>query len=81
MNTYETTAIVEDHGQVRVGGVPFQSGTEVEVTIKPAQNGAQAIATASDRAARLLTALDKARNTAPVEPLHREELYDRKVPR
>ncbi len=80
MNTYATTATVEDHGEVRVTGVPFAPGTEVEVTIKPAQNGGQATAAApTDRAARLFAALDKARNTEPVGPLRREELYDRKV--
>ena len=30
MNTYETTATVEAQGQVRVAGVPFAPGTEVE---------------------------------------------------
>jgi hypothetical protein len=35
MNSYETTATVEDHGQVRVAGVPFAPGTEVDVTISP----------------------------------------------
>jgi hypothetical protein len=35
MNTYETTATVEDHGQVHLAGVPFAPGTEVEVTISP----------------------------------------------
>ena len=39
MNTYETTATVEDNGQVHVDGVPFAPGTEVEVTLKPAQKG------------------------------------------
>ena len=34
MNTYETTATVEDLGQVRVAGVPFAPGTEVEVMIR-----------------------------------------------
>ena len=34
---------------------------------------------ATDRAGRLFAALDKARNTEPVGPLRREELYDRKV--
>ena len=33
MNTYETTATVEGQGEVRVAGVPFAAGTEVEVTI------------------------------------------------
>jgi hypothetical protein len=76
MSTYETTATVEDNGQVHVAGVPFEPGTEVEVTIKPAPNGGPAVL---DRAARLFAALDKARNTEPVGPLRREELYDRKV--
>jgi hypothetical protein len=40
MNTYETTATVEDHGQVRVIGVPFAPGTEVEVTISPKRRSA-----------------------------------------
>ena len=39
MTTYETSATVEEQGQVRVAGVPFAPGTAVEVTIKPAQNG------------------------------------------
>jgi hypothetical protein len=80
MTTYETSATVEEQGQVRVAGVPFAPGTAVEVTIKPAQNGDPTTATAAtDRAARLFAALDKARNTEPVGPLRREELYDRKV--
>src|SRR5262249_27689611 len=80
MNTYETTATVEDQGQVRVCGVPLPRGTKVQVTIKPEQNGGPAPVTAAmDRASRLFAALDKARNTEPVGPLRREELYDRKV--
>jgi hypothetical protein len=35
MNTYETSATVEEQGQVRVAGVPFAPGTEVEVSISP----------------------------------------------
>ena len=79
MKTYETTVTVEDQGQIRVAGVPFAPGTKVEVTITPAQNGGQATVAASDRAVRLFAALDKARNTEPVGPLRREDLYDRKV--
>jgi hypothetical protein len=33
MDTYETSATVEDQGQVRLAGVPFAPGTRVEVTI------------------------------------------------
>jgi hypothetical protein len=35
MNTYETSATVEDQGRVQVVGVPFAAGTQVEVTISP----------------------------------------------
>jgi hypothetical protein len=35
VETYETSATVEDRGEVRVAGVPFAPGTEVEVTISP----------------------------------------------
>ena len=35
MKAYETSATVGDQGQVRVNGVPFAPGTEVEVTISP----------------------------------------------
>jgi len=35
VETYETSATVEDRGQVRVAGVPFAPGTEVAVTISP----------------------------------------------
>jgi hypothetical protein len=44
MNTYETTATVEDHGQVRLVGVPFQPGTEVEVIISPKVQSANSLA-------------------------------------
>ena len=50
METYETSATVEDRGQVHVAGVPFAPGTEVAVTIstrarsgaKPTPSGAEA---------------------------------------
>jgi hypothetical protein len=52
MKTYETFATVEDQGQVRVAGVPFEPGTAVEVTINSTRDGGNAAATAaSDRAA------------------------------
>jgi hypothetical protein len=80
MNSYETTATVEDHGHLHLAGVPFKPGTQVEVTIKSLQDGGDAAsAAARDRTGRLFAALDKARNTEPVGPLRREELYDRKV--
>ena len=33
MNTYETSARVEEQGQVRIVGVPFAPGTEVKISI------------------------------------------------
>lgn len=83
MNTYETSATVEDHGQVHVDGVPFAPGTEVEVMIreKVAVDAGRAPANAEEARVRMkdLFARVKARNTEPVGPLRREELYDRKV--
>jgi hypothetical protein len=35
MNSYETSATVEEQGRVLVAGVPFAPGTEVEVSISP----------------------------------------------
>lgn len=34
MNIYETSATVEEQGQVRVVGAPFEPGTHVEITIR-----------------------------------------------
>jgi hypothetical protein len=41
MNTYETSATVEDQGRVQVVGVPFAAGTQVEVSISPKRRGAE----------------------------------------
>ena len=82
MNTYETTATVEDHCQVRLAGLPFATGTEVEVTIRErAVTEAERAASLEESRARMkdLFARVRARNTEPVGPLRREELYDRKV--
>jgi hypothetical protein len=80
MKIYETFATVEDQGEVRVAGVPFEPGTRVEVTITATQNGTELLSAESDQVARLLAALDKARNTETVGPLRRAELYDRDIP-
>lgn len=80
MNTYETSATVEEQGWILVAGAPFPPGTEVEVTIKPARNGEHDDqAAATDRSARLMAALNKARNTEPIGSLRRKELYDREL--
>ena len=81
MNAYETTATVEDHGQVHVAGVPFEAGTEVEVTISRKVRSAdhtpssdeQAWAAARQRMRELLGAAKGFRNSPRIP---REELYD-----
>lgn len=77
MTPYETSATVQAQGQVHVAGVPFAPGTEVEVIIKPVENGTGTAAT--DRVGRLLAALDKGRNIEPLDAFNRGELYDRDV--
>jgi hypothetical protein len=46
MNPFETTATVQDQGQLHLAGVPFAPGTQVEVTVVPTQNDDRGIATA-----------------------------------
>jgi hypothetical protein len=46
MESYETSATVEGEGQVRVTGVPFKPGTQVEVTISPQRRSAADFAAA-----------------------------------
>jgi hypothetical protein len=80
MKAYETSATVEDQGQVRVTGVPFAPGTPVDVAISPKGNGAHTpAASIPDRVVRLFAALDKGRNLKPIGRLKRDELYDRNL--
>jgi hypothetical protein len=44
MEAYETIAIVEKTGQVRVVGVPFAPGTEVEVIVNPKRQSTEEFA-------------------------------------
>lgn len=82
MTPYETTATVEDHGQVRLAGVPFEPGTEVEVTISPKarsnqdvhRSEDQAWAAARQRISELLRTTKGFRNSPRIP---REELYER----
>jgi hypothetical protein len=77
MNTYETSAIVEAQGEVRVVGVPFAPGTEVEITIspkRPAEEEAPSSAAALTAARELFGTIKGFRNS-PRMP--REELYER----
>jgi hypothetical protein len=73
--SFETTATVEDRGEVRVAGVPFAPGTEVEVTISlKAPPPDRALAAARDRMRELFRTVTGFRNTPRIP---REELYER----
>jgi hypothetical protein len=82
MNTYETSATVEDQGQVRVSGVPFAPGTEVEVTISPKLQckdqvpppADEALTAARDRMRELFRTIKGFRNSPRIP---REDLYER----
>jgi hypothetical protein len=81
MNTYETFATVEEQGQIRVAGVPFAAGTEVEVTISPKLQSQEqappdddALTAARDRMRELFRTIKGFRNSPRIP---REELYER----
>ena len=81
MKTYETSATVEDQGQIRLSGVPFAPGTEVEVAISLKMQAAEVmssddgdLAAARDRMRELFSTIKGFRNSPRIP---REELYDR----
>jgi hypothetical protein len=82
MNTYETSATVEEQGRVHLAGVPFAPGTEVDITISP-KRPSEGEETSPDDAAlsaararmRELFATVKGFRNSPRIP--REELYER----
>ena len=49
MASYETLATVEQIGSIRVEGLPFPPGTEVEVTISPKRKSPEEFAAAWQR--------------------------------
>jgi hypothetical protein len=79
MKAFETTTTVEGEGSVRLTGVPFEPGTRVDVTITVAADAKSQDVEPSERAARLLRALDAARNDKPIGRFTRSDLYDRDV--
>ena len=71
MNSYETSATVEEKGKVQVVGVPFAAGTEVQITISPkrqeevdlARPDGDALAAARVRMRELFRTIEGFRNT------------------
>lgn len=49
MQSYETSTTVQPQGEIRVPGVPFAPGTEVEVSIIPKRRGGAEFAVAWNR--------------------------------
>lgn len=49
MKAFETSATVQPQGDVRVAGVPFAPGTEVEILISPKRTNAAEFAQAWQR--------------------------------
>lgn len=82
MSIYETFATVEDEGRLQVVGVPFASGTEVQITISPKWRDEveitppddEVLAAARERLRELFRTTTGFRNTPRIP---REELYDR----
>lgn len=80
METYETSATVEEQGRVRVAGVPFAPGTQVRITMNVNNEMAAtaddpAVAAARERMRELFSTVKGLRMTPRFS---REELYDRK---
>lgn len=67
MATYETLAMVEPEGSVRLVGLPFAPGTEVEVTIQPKRASAEEFRQAWERICRQLRALPSVRSVTDEE--------------
>jgi hypothetical protein len=84
MNHFETTATVQDQGQIHLAGVPFAAGTQVQVAISPvlcegsapSESNGPALGAARARMQELFRTV-KGFRMAPKIP--REELYDRRV--
>lgn len=81
MNTYETSATVENQGEIHVAGVPFAPGTEVRITIIPKLQSMhvthpedEILAAARNRMTELFRTIKGFRNSPR---LPREELYER----
>ncbi|MBS0261778.1 MAG: hypothetical protein JSS02_07460 [Planctomycetes bacterium] len=70
MKTYETFATVEEHGQVKLAGVPFAPGTEVEVTVFPKRTSPEEFIVAWHRICGEL------RNLAAVQDITDDEIRD-----
>ena len=82
MNTYETSATVEEQGRVLVAGVPFAPGAEVEITISPKRRSEDEVAPSDDEVvaaarARMQGLFHTVKGFRNSPRIGREELYER----
>jgi hypothetical protein len=82
MSTFETTATVQEQGRVLVAGVPFASGTEVEITMNPKVRSEDDVTPADDaalaaRRARMQELFRTIQGFRMTPKIPREELYER----
>lgn len=64
MKAYETAATIEREGELRIAGIPFAAGTEVEVTVMPRRKSAEEFSTAWHEVCEVLrSATDEANPT------------------
>jgi hypothetical protein len=61
MNSYETTATVQNQGQLQLAGVPFAPGTEVRVIVAPKRASGEEFARAWEQWCREIRNLPNAR--------------------
>jgi hypothetical protein len=82
MNSYETSATVDEQGRVLITGVPFAPGTEVDITITPKRQSEDERTSSDDpilvaaraRMRKLFGTIKEFRNSPQIP---REKLNDR----
>ena len=67
MKTFEVTAIVEPTGEVRVAGVPFSAGTEVDVIVSPKRQSGEDFRRNWEEVCRQLRSLPTVANVSDEE--------------
>jgi hypothetical protein len=67
MKAFEATSIVEPSGEVRVAGVPFSAGTEVEVLVSPKRQSGDDFRKTWDEVCRRLRSLPPIANLTDEE--------------
>jgi hypothetical protein len=83
MNSYEISATVQGQGIVSVAGVPFATGTKVQISISPLDSTEPTPAetnglTLDAARARMQELFDTVKGFRMSPKISREELYDRR---